>query len=565
VAAAHDQRLRRRLVGVALVAAALVAAAFLEHGSPASARGVANGTLYVAPGGSDGGGCTQASPCRSFDAAYHRAAAGESVVVAAGSYGSQRLTADASKLSAKADVQFRPAQGAQVTLDELRVEGSHVSFAGMKASDFYAGINRPVPQTSQPAYVSFRNMTLNVFFISGASYVRILGGSVGPTVDNAAQIDDCDGCNYHPSHITIDGVRFHDFVRQTPGIHMECLHVYSANDLVLRNNSFVNCAIFDVLVNNYGELGSASGFTVENNFFDRPGSGEPSGSLSDGNSSLEFTPFGAGAPEVLSNITVRNNTFLATLLFDPASGSFQNATVSGNVGQMATFSCPNGSGVAFSHNVWYSDYSAPGRCGSTDRSVSGGHQAIHFVHYPDNLHLDHGSPALAAAGMGEAPAVDADGQARPQRAPADAGADQREPALLVPGRALGAARFGATRESVVGFYGQPASSGRRRLAKGAPLVQLDRYRLHGGSVWIAYADDKVVGLGTTSPYYTTATGGGVGAKLPPEAAAAKAACAGARKTAAGGAIVVYRGGAAVTSVAMALPRYAAGDRCGPRA
>jgi hypothetical protein len=560
--------LRRTSVGAAALAVLVTATHCTSARGQATAATPAGTPLYVSANGSDSGGCSKQSPCRTFNAAYHRASPGQAVQVAGGSYGDQTITADTTKAAANlADVTFAPAPGAQVSVGELRIEGRHVQFSNMTADDFYVGINRnSPPQTSQAAYVTLRNMTAKIFFISGASNVRVLGGSIGPAVDNAAQIDDCSGCTYHASHITIDGVRFHDFVRQTPGIHMECLHVYPADDLVIRNSRFQNCAIFDVLINNYGELGSASGFTIENNFFDRPGSGEPAGSLSDGNSALEFTPFGAGGEQTLSNITVRNNTFLSTLLFDPASGSFQNAVVAGNVGQMASFSCPNVAGVVFSHNVWYSDYSPPGHCGSTDRSLNGGHDAIKFASYPTDLHLQRGSPALGAGDPQQAPATDSDGQPRPRAMAPDAGADQREAASFVPGRALGDIRLGASRTAVLAFYGPPSGSSKHSLDKGGPRVQVDRYRLHGGVVWVAYDNDRVIGAGTTSRYYSTVAGTGVGEKLAPRLARPTKACPGTVRQTTAGAVVTY--GAAkdgsVRSLAMVLPRYV-GDGCGPKA
>ncbi len=72
-------------------------------------------SVFLSPLGSDANPCTQAQPCRSFNRAYRVAASGAAVEVAAGSYGGETLNPDASKSSA-ADVIFRPASGADVTV-----------------------------------------------------------------------------------------------------------------------------------------------------------------------------------------------------------------------------------------------------------------------------------------------------------------------------------------------------------------------------------------------------------------------------------------------------------------
>ena len=76
-------------------------------------------TLYVSSGGSDGSQCSKASPCKSFARAYARAQLGQTVLVAAGDYPKQTLTAVNGKDSAGANVVFRPAPGATVRLAGL--------------------------------------------------------------------------------------------------------------------------------------------------------------------------------------------------------------------------------------------------------------------------------------------------------------------------------------------------------------------------------------------------------------------------------------------------------------
>ena len=101
--------------------------------------------------------------------------------------------------------------------------------------------------------------------------MSVIGGSVGPTVNNASQITNCYLCNYSPQNILIDGVYFHDYTRTDPAKHMECLHVYPAQGITIRNSRFYNCAIMNLFFANNGSGGSLRDITLLNNMFDAPG------------------------------------------------------------------------------------------------------------------------------------------------------------------------------------------------------------------------------------------------------------------------------------------------------
>jgi hypothetical protein len=66
------------------------------------------------------------------------------------------------------------------------------------------------------------------------------------------------------------------------------------------------------------------------------------------------------------------------------------------------------------------------------------------------------------------------------------------------------------RSDIVTFYGPPASA---RRVKGADGLEVDSYHIHAGRVDVTYHGDTVVGISTTSPYYTTQTGVGPGTVL----------------------------------------------------
>src|SRR5262249_9557630 len=139
------------------------------------------GNVFVSKSGSDSNACTQSAPCATFDRAYKVAQAGQTVEVAAGSYGGQTINVDSSKTSSS-DVLFRPASGASVTLGGVNVYGSHVQF-----QDFT--INGDWQAYHSADDVTFRNITLNGgFYTQSASNISVIGGSVGGLVDTKPQV-----------------------------------------------------------------------------------------------------------------------------------------------------------------------------------------------------------------------------------------------------------------------------------------------------------------------------------------------------------------------------------------
>jgi hypothetical protein len=72
------------------------------------------------------------------------------------------------------------------------------------------------------------------------------------------------------------------------------------------------------------------------------------------------------------------------------------------------------------------------------------------------------------------------------------------------GRSIGGARLGLHRVRLEEHYGLP-----RAVSRGKGLVTA-RYRSPGGGLWVSYRDDRVVGVGTSSTYYSTSSGVGPG-------------------------------------------------------
>ena len=152
-------------------------------------------SVFVSPSGSDSNPCTQAAPCKSFDRAYHVAAPGSTVSVAAGNYGVQRIT---SRGSVSADITFRAAldgngNAANIVLSDLNISGAqHLVLNGLNADGSYQNNwkvdgNTSVTNGSSDIglwglhfYTSSPLSDGNLVYTSNASNITIASGEIGP-------------------------------------------------------------------------------------------------------------------------------------------------------------------------------------------------------------------------------------------------------------------------------------------------------------------------------------------------------------------------------------------------
>jgi hypothetical protein len=142
-----------------------------------------------------------------------------------------------------------------------------------------------------------------VFENGGGDYNSFRNGSIGNVTDEKAALVDGD-------HFTFDNVRFHDAVLKTAGVHMECLFAIVVPNMVVRNSSFSNCAVMDILFT-YGDWWSPlpppyGNVTLEGNSF--------GASRMDNGACCHYYGVYVGntaspPPGPLSNWTVRNNWF----------------------------------------------------------------------------------------------------------------------------------------------------------------------------------------------------------------------------------------------------------------
>ena len=351
-------------------------------------------SIFVATAGSDGNPCTAAAPCQSFDRAYHAAAPGQVVQVAAGSYPEQIMNADSSHGSG-GKVTFVPAPNASVSVNWIRLGRNYVdpSPSNVEFRRFTGGgfISR------RGTGVSFVNSVMQTFNVDGTSNVSISGGSVGGVVGENPAIATWKGDpeDVVPTNILVDRVLFHDIVMKTPQDHMECLHVMDATNLVIRNSHFARCDTFtlNVGIDRYG----LHHVLIENNVLEHSTAtyGQSYYSLS---------------LRLGTDVTIRNNS-LGQDWAGPSDGNeISDWHVVGNAGGGS----PCDDRVSYSHNVW-DDW----KCSSTDKQVD-----PRFIDRANgDLRVRDGSPAIDAGDPANHPAADITGKVR-GNAP-DAGAYER--------------------------------------------------------------------------------------------------------------------------------------------
>jgi len=352
--------------------------------------GSAEAALFVAPDG-NGTNCSSSAPCGSFSAAYAKAVPGDVVEVAGGSYGSQRISAISGRSGA--DVVFRPAAGAAVTLAYVDVYGTNVELRDFRVSGGWyirAGAR----------FVTMRNLTVTgAIFVTSASDISILGGSVGPgdSKDSQIKASNTTGAPV-PQNILIDGVDFHDWTRNAdPTAHVECLQFGAGDGITIRNSTFRNCETQGLFMRSWGGTARIRNVVIENNWFDATTVGYYAVRISqmDG--------------QVYDNISVRYNSGLQSFLVD--AGSSTNVAFVGNVAPRSSGACS--SAQRYAYNVW-----AGAACSTTDR-----HRPLRFVDAAAmNLNLRADSAAVDAGDPGSYPGTDKFGNLRFFGTAPDAGA-----------------------------------------------------------------------------------------------------------------------------------------------
>lgn len=367
-------------------------------------------TLFVAVDGSSQSGCTQSSPCNSFDVAYRKARPGDSVVVAGGTYPEQVVGVDSSKLRVTRDVVFRPAPGAAVVVNgDLTVKGSHAVFEGEKRRDgsYSFSARRVLSEidsslATASTNVTFRNLKANMFTVTGTRSIRFEGGDYGPSVacwprgttgsgPLGGEITPAMWCpvgsGYEesgntsgteprigpsgtierswPRNIVLDGVTIHDqnsldFVN----LHSGGLFIVSVRGLRIENSLFYGNIVYDIFAQDFTtpdccrmNYGPATNVVIINNRFKAP----VNAALQDGGNgwtsrvknSLPEIQLDPRNGRPWADWRIERNSFDNGILFS-GHPTFRNVSVRRNVGGGG--SCyPKSEGLEWVDNAMKSD------------------------------------------------------------------------------------------------------------------------------------------------------------------------------------------------------------------
>ena len=338
---------------------------------------------------------------------------GQTVVMAAGSYADASVPPDASKTS-PTDVVVRPAAGASVSLSsEIHVTAKHLELRGL-------AFQRRLWVDGTAEDLTVRDADLATFTVmsSGAQApedISFIGGSDRPLVDaNNIIASNGTSTTASPTNILIDGDAFHDFTLSPgSGAHVECLQVWAADGLTIRNSRFRNCEVFDIFLQKLP--GGAAATPVEH-----PDREQLHRLLSQ---RLLRHPL---ADHAGTQLEQRHDPQQLVQQGDQPRRRcpYSNVKIIGNIGPEARASTPGATdavkpqpaGVTIDYNVWY----AGAKVGPHDQVAPSG-----FIDPAAfNFHIGPLSAAVNAADPANAPAADIDGEARPSGTAPDAGADE---------------------------------------------------------------------------------------------------------------------------------------------
>ena len=539
-------------------------------------------------------------PCLTFSRAYVIAKPGDVVRVDAGRYPAQTLLRDPTKVAADlSNVVFVAAPGQHPVVDEIDfgsrtgsvlAPADHVTIDGIDIARGAFLLSERTPGT-RPSFTTLENMHIGLpnataIYAENVFHFTLRNVDIGPLCCNDDAID-IFGSDPQSSYVTFDHVRVHDVATSCSGIpppmypdcaatsdpfagnHVDCLQMLGGDHITIVNSQFVNC-------NGAGtwENGILNGthywdILVENSMFQGHVLSLTCGGPTCGGDYAVL----AADPKTGQRAYVKffYNTIVDGMYFQDwqPGGDYE---IVGNISYSppddgCTIPSTWATGASFTlarYNLFSRD---AGSCGPTNRA---GEAAFVNVSNPQagiDLHLRRGSAGIAAGDPDLHPRTDIDGQQRPLAWRPDIGADQQESAEIVLGDSIGAARIGMGMSELTAAYGAPASVVRRR-APGGPRVSVASYRRPWGTVAVTYsAEGRVVGVATTSPYYTTPAGVGSGFVVPGDGWLSRtfpATCGRARRRQVGSVsvdVVLSRGGRSrhVISISMARTRYAA--RC----
>lgn len=534
-------RIRRLAALLAVLAGSLVFAVVAhQSASGGTAEVVKPPSLYVSPTGNDSGRCTREAPCASWNRAYQIASAGSVIEVAGGRYPGQLIRPRASLRDLRPGcsfantgqcVVFQPAGGATVSISErLEIRGSSVWVRGTATPSS----GTPTPDrrysikvagyvdteadsdSTRPDHVLVEGVDSTSFGVFNVDTATFRDLDVGPaTVGADCRIVEGPGfenkiglagdVNVVPRNIVLDGLFVHNQNRNPDGEASDChfggLFLVTANGLVLRNSAFSQNAVYNIQVQNF-EGPAPRNIRLENNIFGCPVNWlyEPGGDTRcDNQADIQFN---TAAP--IDNWLLRFNSFASGIGQYVDGTTYSNVRILGNVGGRPS-ECY--AGMSFVHNTWIG-----GSCSRTDTRVSRS-PFVSTTPGAEDFRLVRGARAAGSVPPGEGDSnlhTDIELQVRPLRFPRDAGAYQRDTAVVVLGRSIGSARMGMPRTGLIAHYGRAVRTRSAKLGERKLRARLDNFLVPGGILTATTVNDRVVGISTRSAYYTTLGGLGPG-------------------------------------------------------
>jgi hypothetical protein len=270
-------------------------------------------TLSAAPGGGSGT-CAVNSPC-GIGTALARAAPGDEVTLAGGSYDALAIDRTPAGASARTPVVLRPAEGAVVSVASLTLRAPGVVVEGLRVTGTVYVHPSAVGATLRRLHVDGSGVFLR------ASGSRLLDSLVenGTSVDGVQVKDGSD--------IVVEGNTIRQFNQLTGTTHADCVQLFDVQDVVIRGNVLSDCDNASIIFSPGGGRG-IDDVLVEANFV--------TGCRVRSDACRYGTAIDLRAGYA-TDVVVRNNTFAGgSVRIEPTPGQVNDRNVFGYLSSCST-------------------------------------------------------------------------------------------------------------------------------------------------------------------------------------------------------------------------------------
>ncbi len=383
-------------------------ALFFGLSVPASAA-----TLYISPSGSDSAACSQAAPCKTPSGAYGKAASGDTVIMAGGSYGSSASVGSGTKT-----VRFDTAPGETAAFSSVSIGASNVTFSGPFTASSLSMSGRAgnyvTNSVVEDGVIDGKGTTNDVGYIaavSGVTWRRIDMGNNHEAnatlfIDGGAASGSSGGVTGGVTNLTIEDSAFHDnYLSPSSSVHPQCIYLGGTQGTTIRRTRFWGCTFADVFVTTANsEKDQPKNVTMENNVFGRTIlNGDPNTGQKPNCCHARDVVFRDGSK--LDGVIFRYNTVRGPVTWPTEGVGAGGAKVYGNIFGESTQSK---SGMDWHNNInGVSNSSAMWVDGDEAENAQAGQKVK-----PGDFRLKAGASAIDAGDPANKPADDADGHAR---------------------------------------------------------------------------------------------------------------------------------------------------------